>query len=362
MSYRTKTFTLALSHMRTSNHIIILLSVILIGVLSGGYLVVENLSTLRKDAYAINNLGVIRGSIQLISKRELNGVQSNTQIEKIDGIFVDIKQNYFADSSNQVLTKEFNIPALLNSLEQTWRALKTLYQAHRNRESHSSEIMLKSEKSWVLADELVFKVQKMSESKLMGYRNLIIQILGTICFFVIIIITIVYRVIHKVLERDAISDALTGLYNRKYFNMILSEQIALFQRYGTPFTLSLIDIDYFKQINDEFGHPHGDEVLKLTAKLLQESSRDVDYTFRLGGEEFAIILPQSKLEETCFYAEKYRKLIASTDFDLMRSMTVSIGSALFDENSSAESIYRNADNALYEAKHSGRNRVVCYSR
>jgi diguanylate cyclase (GGDEF)-like protein len=361
MSYKTKKLTLALSHIRTSSHIIALLSVILTGVLSGGYLVVEKLSTLRKDAYAINNLGVIRGSIQLISKRELNQVESDQQIEKVDNIFIDIRQSYLSNESNLPLIEQYQIDSLEATLEQTWIELKGFYLEHRATNSRSTEIMNKSEKCWELADELVFRVQKLSESKLTGYRNLIIQILSAISIFVVIIIIIVYRVIHRVLEQDAIRDSMTGLYNRKYFNMILAEQISLFERYGSKFTLSLIDIDHFKEINDEFGHPHGDKALNLAAKLLEENSRDVDYVFRLGGEEFAVILPQTDLEETRQHAEKYRKLISETDFEIGRSMTVSLGIALYDEKSSAEGVYRNADTALYEAKHSGRNRVISYS-
>lgn len=362
MSYKTQKLTLALSHIRTSNHIILLLSIILVCVLIGGYLVIEKLNTLRKDAYAINNLGVVRGSIQLISKRELNGVRSDDQIRKVDFILQDIKQGYLNDHSNQELVERHEIDSCIKKLTSSWQLLKTIYDEHRSKGNLSASIMSSSEESWRLADDLVYKVQKISEEKLTRYSNLIVQILSAVVLFVILIIVIVYRVIHNVLERDAISDSLTGLYNRKYFNMILSEQISLFERYGTKFTLSLIDIDHFKRVNDEFGHPHGDKVLRLTAQLLKENSREVDYVFRLGGEEFAVILPQSGIEETRLHAEKYRKLIAKTDFEIRRSMTISIGLAMYDETCTADGIYRNSDTALYEAKQSGRNRVVCYSK
>lgn len=344
--------------MRPSNQIFLLLAGILIGIMSGGYLVLQQLATLRDDAFAINNLGVIRGSIQLISKRELNDRPSITQIDKVDGIFLEIENRYLNNEANLAYIEQFNIHDQILALQVKWNELKHLYRAQGNQENAHLLIMDHSEKCWELADKLVYEVQKISELKLNKYQNWITLVLSIIFLVILAIITVVYVMIRSRLEREVITDPLTDLHNRHYFNDVLRSQVRLLHRYNEPFTLILLDIDFFKKINDEFGHPQGDQVLVQIAKIMKENTRDVDFLFRIGGEEFAVISPHSGLDDAMGLAEKYRNLIVSADFKIDQNITVSIGVSQSFEGCQEEDLYKNADKALYQAKASGRNKTV----
>lgn len=351
----------ALLGMRTSHQIIILLSIILICILIGGYLVVDQLKVLRNDAYAINHLGVIRGSIQLVSKQELNGFDAGEKTTRIDDTFAAIKTGYLQLPENLGYIQRYKVDRQLHSLEEQWRHLKLLYQQHRENKSLASPILIKSDLCWDLADNLVYRVQSISEHKLKSYRNSIVIVLSVISIIVVIIIMIVYRIIHNIVEFDAISDSLTKLYNRHYFDKILSEHVALHTRYQTHFTLTIFDIDYFKKVNDDYGHPVGDQILARIGRLLLDNTRDVDYIFRIGGEEFAVISPNCTLKQAEQLANKCRVLVASTDYGINRAMTISAGISQSYTHCDKDSLYKNADVALYEAKSTGRNKVVSFT-
>ncbi|MDA8083747.1 MAG: diguanylate cyclase [Nitrospiraceae bacterium] len=158
----------------------------------------------------------------------------------------------------------------------------------------------------------------------------------------------------------AITDALTGLYNRRKFHDTLAGEFERARRYKTPFSLVMIDIDHFKRINDDHGHNAGDVVLKQVSALLLKSVREIDTASRFGGEEFMVILPSTDSSSAKVVAERMRDMIASFPFqDINRPITVSIGIAgMPDERLRNEDLMiRCADIALYRAKQSGRNRV-----
>lgn len=162
------------------------------------------------------------------------------------------------------------------------------------------------------------------------------------------------------LEAMALRDSLTGLANRRSFDQQLDHELQNCRRYGTPLSVALIDIDYFKQINDTYLHTGGDVVLKHVAKLLQSLVREVDGVARWGGEEFAIIFPQTRISDAMQVLERIREAIEKlriAKFEQAR-ITVSIGvTELSKEESSAE-LLKHADRALYMAKEQGRNRIV----
>lgn len=162
------------------------------------------------------------------------------------------------------------------------------------------------------------------------------------------------------LEAMALQDTLTGLANRRSFDQQLDHEVQNSRRYNTPLSVALIDIDYFKQINDTYLHTGGDVVLKQVAELLQQLVREVDGVARWGGEEFAIIFPQTMLADAVLVLERIRVAIENLrveNFEEAR-ITVSIGvTELTKEESSAE-LLKNADRALYTAKEQGRNRIV----
>ncbi|MFZ5648938.1 MAG: GGDEF domain-containing protein, partial [Bacillota bacterium] len=163
--------------------------------------------------------------------------------------------------------------------------------------------------------------------------------------------------LRKQLLNLAIYDELTGLYNFRFFTQAMEREISRSKRYGHPLTVLLIDIDYFKKINDSYGHQKGNQVLKGLAEIIQESVRDCDYAARYGGEEFVIILPQASLEQGHMVAERIRESIAGQRFDF-GTVTVSIGVACCDPVLLCrDDLIKRADMVLYSAKKNGRNRV-----
>jgi diguanylate cyclase (GGDEF)-like protein len=160
------------------------------------------------------------------------------------------------------------------------------------------------------------------------------------------------------LERLSTSDALTGLYNRRFLTQRLSEELVRSYRHKGSFSVLMADVDEFKAYNDAFGHPAGDEVLKKVATILLGSTRSVDCTARYGGEEFAVLLTGTSAEVASEVAERIRTRVESQEF-AGRKITLSIGIAEFPENGqTADEVISSADEALYAAKRSGRNRVM----
>jgi diguanylate cyclase (GGDEF)-like protein len=170
------------------------------------------------------------------------------------------------------------------------------------------------------------------------------------------------------LEQENITDPLSGIYNRRYMDRRLEEEFAKVQRYQTPVSILLIDIDHFKQINDTFGHPAGDHVLGYLGKLTLNAIRVSDIAARYGGDEFLIIAPNTPLSMAGVLAERLRQQIESHELVLTSEpgkrqeirVTVSIGAAVSNPNSSIQKLIQDADEALYCAKLDGRNRVVAY--
>ncbi len=162
---------------------------------------------------------------------------------------------------------------------------------------------------------------------------------------------------NKKLQALASADSMTGLANHRTFQEQLRNEAARAVRHDTPLSVLMLDVDHFKKYNDHHGHPAGDEVLKGVARLLKETLRVEDFTARYGGEEFAAILPLTGLEDALVLAERFRAAVASYDFP-HQQVTVSIGLAQFvPGEDTPELLVTKADEALYAAKHSGRNRV-----
>jgi diguanylate cyclase (GGDEF)-like protein len=159
------------------------------------------------------------------------------------------------------------------------------------------------------------------------------------------------------LKIRATTDRLTGLFNRAKFDEQLLSEIARAQRYNTPLSLVLYDIDHFKEVNDAYGHQMGDHVLVGLSEIVASGLREVDFLARWGGEEFVVLLPGCSREMAGQAAEKLRAAIARTTFDPVGSITSSFGVAEFNDGETAESLIARADNALYRAKMNGRNRV-----
>ena len=162
----------------------------------------------------------------------------------------------------------------------------------------------------------------------------------------------------------AITDALTGLFNRRYMESHLSTLVEQAASRGKPLTVMVVDIDYFKAINDSHGHDAGDDVLRDFALRIKRSIRGIDLACRYGGEEFVLVMPETDMAVAAMVAERLRRRIAAEPFAIQQGsrvvpVTISIGiAALRDKDDTAASVLKRADQALYRAKRDGRNRVV----
>ena len=172
---------------------------------------------------------------------------------------------------------------------------------------------------------------------------------------------------NKRLELLSITDGLTKLNNHRYLQDELTRAFDESQRYGRPLSLAMIDLDFFKRVNDTYGHAVGDDVLKRASALFHDSARSTDLVARYGGEEFAVMMPETELADAVTFAEKIRSLISATPLETQAgplNVTVSIGVASVPHSriNTAKELIVAADKALYRAKKSGRNQVQAEKR
>ena len=177
--------------------------------------------------------------------------------------------------------------------------------------------------------------------------------------------------VYSEILKNATMDALTGLNNRRQFEVRLKEEYSSSNRQNTPLCAIMIDIDFFKKFNDTYGHAIGDTVLRTTANVIKEQLREYDIPSRYGGEEFCILLPQTNIDEAKIVAERLRTSVENKKIEIQTnknekikhiSVTISVGLAQLDIKDMADDLYMKADRALYEAKEQGRNRVVVYEK
>jgi diguanylate cyclase (GGDEF)-like protein len=174
-------------------------------------------------------------------------------------------------------------------------------------------------------------------------------------------VNLVVRIVNNLQNRllgQIVTDPLTGAYNRRQMDTSLAEAIERNRRTGAPASILMIDLDHFKQINDAFGHPVGDEVLKGLVTLVSEKSRKLDRLFRMGGEEFLLLLPDTKGSDAVLRAENLRRMVAAAPLLPKRPVTASIGVSELAGDTAANTWIKRADDALYRAKQDGRDRVV----
>ena len=171
--------------------------------------------------------------------------------------------------------------------------------------------------------------------------------------------------LHETVQRQAVTDELTGLFNHRRFQEVMTAEVERARRYGHELGLIMLDIDNFKSVNDAHGHIQGDMVLREVARVLRQSSREIDEPARYGGEEMAVALPQTDLEGAYQFAERVRRRIEALDLPLVDGdgslrVTASFGVASLAtaDGTTKSSLVAAADGALYEAKRSGKNRTV----
>jgi diguanylate cyclase (GGDEF)-like protein len=171
--------------------------------------------------------------------------------------------------------------------------------------------------------------------------------------------------LYEEVERTALTDSLTEVYNRRYLMQRLAEEAQRANKKKIKMSILMIDVDYFKKINDEFGHLAGDQVLVDIAQIIKDNTREIDIVGRYGGEEFCIVLPDTDKDGAKLAAERIRAAVASEPlkaYDANLKVTVSIGMAIFPKDGlHSAQLIDHADQALYKAKDHGRNRVESYN-
>jgi len=173
--------------------------------------------------------------------------------------------------------------------------------------------------------------------------------------------------VNEQLREMAFRDGLTGLYNHRYFQELMDNELSRSRRYKKSFSVMMLDIDHFKKINDEYGHPVGDIVLKEVSKTIENTIRDSDFAARYGGEEFAVVLPETELRGAAILAERLRKAIEQLVIDTKGcriDVTVSVGVTCYHPSTAKiakSEIFTQADNALYNSKNKGRNMISIHN-
>ena len=178
----------------------------------------------------------------------------------------------------------------------------------------------------------------------------------------------IFKMKYQYTEKEFMSvlDGLTGLYNRRQFEIGLEQEYNRTKRHPSDFSLAILDIDFFKKVNDTYGHQYGDYVLKTVASLMKQAFRKTDLLYRYGGEELIMIMPETNIEGAIIPVQRLRRMIEEYDFDyngVKAKVTASIGLTMnYQEFNSPADILKSADEALYKAKESGRNRLVLHEQ
>ena len=178
----------------------------------------------------------------------------------------------------------------------------------------------------------------------------------------------IFKMKYQYTEKEFMSvlDGLTGLYNRRQFEIGLEQEYNRTKRHPSDFSLAILDIDFFKKVNDTYGHQYGDYVLKTVANLMKQAFRKTDLLYRYGGEELIMIMPETNIEDAIIPVQRLRRMIEEYDFDyngVKTKVTASIGLTMnYPEFNSPAELLKSADEALYKAKDSGRNRVVLHEQ
>jgi len=335
-----------------SSFIITVLLAIFMIIVANGYFIIHSLNKYTKyDSFIINKLGEIKGNIQRYAIYKING-----DFEKVDQINNSIEYdfqtiNLLIENFPETIPTKYRIRFIniLANLYSIWSNVKDA--------NNKTEILNQSEKAWKEAEKITNLMQKISESKIEVISNRYSIAILLTSVSILLLILFVYKVIKIGLEKTSITDSLTSLYNRLYFNEQIVFYIEKYNRYKEPFSMMLFDIDNFKKINDTYGHNEGDRVLKEIAKIIKATIRKTDLAFRYGGEEFMVIFPKTQVASANIIAQRIKSQIENSL--KVQNTPITISGAVGEYN--GEGIYsfiQKLDNKLYEAKNTGKNKVL----
>jgi diguanylate cyclase (GGDEF)-like protein len=310
---------------------------------------------LTNDAQLINELGVIRGMAQRIVKLELagSGQCRDECLDRVDAIFL----RYLDDSENRQYNFDPELYHNFNALNQEWHELRQAVTAFGSESGPTrQELLARSERMWTSSNLLVAEKAANTNAKLVSFNLFYYYALFLLLSSVILYLSA--RIAVRRAEIDSTHDPLTRAFNRNRFDQDMLEEMYRFERSRTPFSLCLLDIDLFKDVNDTHGHAEGDKVLRKLTGVIRDHVRKIDFFYRVGGEEFALILPGTSQAEALVLAEKVRRIVEEKFSDDKTPITVSLGIAAYRDGMTPQELYARADQALYRAKETGRNKVV----
>jgi diguanylate cyclase (GGDEF)-like protein len=329
---------------------------LIVAALLGFIFIIQETGRLNNDAWLINHSGLIRGGSQRLVKIWLLEQKVDFDIiADTDAIFNQFLKN---EPWLDTRSRRHAIP-LFHEMRNDWLILKQFLTTHTPALPADRQTAFDlSENLWNRANKMTFTVQDVSQSNLATIRLVfLVVILSIILVFIAVMLTRerFFRTVQFYAEHDPLTHAL----NRRSWSLISRREIQRANRYSLPLAIALIDYDRFKEVNDTFGHKTGDIVLIDSVSIMQTMIRDSDYFFRVGGEEFLVLMAQTKCEEAVVIAERLRSAVAANKFPKAGHVTISIGVAELAGSESIDNLYIRADKALYKAKNSGRNRIEC---
>ena len=338
----------------------ILIAIVLIHILiilANSIIVNQTVESIKNDAILINSGGMIRGGIQRAVKLTLEDKLNQNEIMKIDAIFENFSVNYKKFGSKHIMQDFYE---KLRELQRAWIELKYLLSSYEKNKTEDirEQIYNKSENIWRISLETLIVAENLYENKINSFGS-IFSILLIDFILVIIVILIINKNIRLNLEIVASTDTLTNIGNRNRYNEAIEIYLNLFKKYNKKIAYILLDIDFFKSINDNFGHDKGDDVLIKSTKVILTNIKKDDLFCRIGGEEFVIVSENiNTKDELEKFANKIRTSVESFDFELERKVTISLGATFIQKDDTKHSLFKRADEALYISKNSGRNRVT----
>ena len=340
----------------------ILIAIVLIHILiilANSIIINQTIESIKNDAILINSGGMIRGGIQRAVKLTLEDKQNQDEIMKIDAIFENFSVNYEKFASKHIMQDFYE---KLRELQGAWSELKYLLSSYEKNKTEDirEQIYNKSENIWRISLETLFVAENLYKNKINSFGS-IFSILLIDFILVIIVILIINKNIRLNLEIVASTDTLTniGNRNRNRYNESMEIYLKLFKNQKKNISYITFDIDYFKKINDNYGHDFGDEVLRKIAKIILTNIKKDDIFCRIGGEEFVLITDSlATKDDLVKFSNKLRTSVEDFDFDLGYKVTISGGATFVLENDTKDTIFKRADEALYISKNSGRNIVT----
>ncbi|WP_026375414.1 diguanylate cyclase [Aestuariibacter salexigens] len=344
---------------------------------SGTYINVsgqQRMLSQRSALFTIEYLKTGDAEAKRLAQATLDKLVNNHQF-LLTGHYRTVESNQPSPLSDEMQAMYFHAPLNVDSKIERYAALVTAalsqnMDGQRQQTATNEFLALAKQPLLDALNTVVSQYELESSQKVDELRSAQNIVLWIIIITILVEALFIFRpMVRKVslyaerLQYEANHDVLSGLFNRRAFTQVTQRYFAGFKRYNNALSVVVVDIDHFKRINDRYGHDVGDKAIQWIAKCIQSSSRECDYVARMGGEEFAVLLPNTKAEGAEKAAEKVRKLIAGsplqTGGDII-DITVSAGvSAALKNDVDFDALLKRADNALYQAKESGRNKVYC---